>query len=260
MRPLLFIFLNVIFFQSALYGQDTAIDSPDSSKAVDNNLRVNGGASKIIVRAAPVLLLSYGLMSLENKPVRFLDKQISHELMESNPGFSTHLDDKLRYAPIVAVYSMNFLGIKGRSDFFDRTAIYMMSNIIMSKSVDFLKDKSHRLRPSQGDFRSFPSGHTAIAFGAAEFMRLEYKDRSPWYGYAAYSVAAATGAIRMLKNEHYVSDVLAGAGVGILSTKASYLLYPWLKKKILGQKDLKFQAMPFIQRGAVGYTVIAPLN
>ncbi|MEJ6980035.1 phosphatase PAP2 family protein [Pedobacter sp. P351] len=256
MKFFILTFLHFLAFQFTTFAQDTISRPPDSSKTA-KSFHVS---SKLIAYGAPALLLSYGFMSLENKPVQNLDIGIRHELVEGKPGFSTHWDDNLRYAPIMAVYSLNLLGIKGKNNLIDRSAIYLISNIIMSKSVDFLKDKTHKLRPSQGDFRSFPSGHTALAFGAAEFMRLEYKDKSPWFGYTAYSIAAATGAIRMVKNEHWLSDVLAGAGVGILSTKASYTLYPWLKKKIIGSKNLNFRSSPFVDHGVIGYSIIVPLN
>ena len=78
-----------------------------------------------------------------------------------------------------------------------------------------------------GSGRAFPSGHTATAFVAAEFIQQEFKDASPWYGFAGYTVATATGTLRMLKNAHWFSDVVAGAGVGILTTKLTYLAYPF---------------------------------
>ena len=71
---------------------------------------------------------------------------------------------------------------------------------------------------------SFPSGHTAIAFASAEFLRHEYKD-DPWIGYAGYAVATATGLLRMYNNKHYLGDIVAGAGFGIASAKLSYFLY-----------------------------------
>ncbi|WP_349019047.1 hypothetical protein [Pedobacter ginsengisoli] len=45
------------------------------------------------------------------------------------------------------------------------------------------------------------------------FCTKEFKDKSVWYGVAGYVVAM-------------------GTGTGILSTKISYLLYPYLKQKI----------------------------
>lgn len=86
-------------------------------------------------------------------------------------------------------------------------------------------------------------------------MRLEYKAVSPWYGYSAYAAAAATGAIKIMENAHWLSDVLAGAGVGILSTRVAYYVYP-IGKEIAGRrKDLEFRTMPFMGRDFVGASV-----
>ena len=55
-------------------------------------------------------------------------------------------------------------------------------------------------------------------------MHKEYGDRSPWYSISAFTVATATGISRILNNRHWLSDVLAGAGIGILSTELGYYL------------------------------------
>ena len=50
--------------------------------------------------------------------------------------------------------------------------------------------------------------------------------------YLAYGIATSVGVVRMANNKHYLSDVLVGAGLGILSMKMSYLThqYKWKKK------------------------------
>jgi len=214
---------------------------------------------KVSKLAVPVMLIGYGFTSLDNSLIRQADKHIRHELLEEYPHFSTKLDDKLQYAPGIAVYALNIMGVKSKHNLFDRTALYLISNSIMGFSVNFLKDKTAKLRPSGADRRSFPSGHTATAFVAAEFMRQEFNDISPWYGYIGYSLAGATGALRMMNNQHWLSDVLAGAGVGILSTKLTYFVYPWIKSKIIKRKDLNFIAAPMIQKGSLGFTAVIPL-
>lgn len=74
--------------------------------------------------------------------------------------------------------------------------------------------------------RSFPSGHTTIAFAAATTVTLQYKK---WYiAVPAYLWAGATGYSRLYAGEHYPSDVLAGAAVGIGS---AYLAH-WISGKI----------------------------
>ena len=48
--------------------------------------------------------------------------------------------------------------------------------------------------------------------------------RSPWYSVAGYGVATATGVMRVLNNRHRISDVLSGAGIGIMSGELAYAL------------------------------------
>jgi membrane-associated phospholipid phosphatase len=67
-------------------------------------------------------------------------------------------------------------------------------------------------------------------------MHQEYSEVNRWYSVYAYSFAAATGGMRMVNNRHWMSDVLVGAGLGMIATKSVYLAYPYLKKKLLKKK------------------------
>jgi membrane-associated phospholipid phosphatase len=59
---------------------------------------------------------------------------------------------------------------------------------------------------------SFPSGHAALAFATATVMaRL-----LPRWRPAFFFVAALVAMERVAENAHYVSDVIAGAGLGVL--------------------------------------------
>ena len=63
-------------------------------------------------------------------------------------------------------------------------------------------------------------------------MNQEFGWRSPWYSVAGYSMATATALLRIMNNRHWAGDVIAGAGIGILSTKFSYWLYSkWENRK-----------------------------
>jgi membrane-associated phospholipid phosphatase len=108
---------------------------------------------------------------------------------------------------------------------------------MMSVTVLALKDITKEERPDGSSNNSFPSGHTATAFAGAEFMYQEYKDKSIWYGISGYIVATATGAFRVVNNRHWVTDVVAGAGIGIITTKAAYWMYPYLNKKVFTKKE-----------------------
>ncbi len=72
-----------------------------------------------------------------------------------------------------------------------------------------------RRRPDGSDHESFPSGHTSISFQAASFIHLRYGSE---YGAAAYLAAAFVGFSRVHARKHFVSDVVAGAALGVLST------------------------------------------
>lgn len=76
-------------------------------------------------------------------------------------------------------------------------------------------------------------------------MWQEYKDKSIWYGISGYLVATGTGVFRMYNNKHWLTDVAMGAGIGILSTKAAYWLYPILNEKIFKSKNKAAIALPF---------------
>jgi len=156
----------------------------------------------------------------------------------------------------VAVYGLNAVGIKGKNNFRDRTMIYAMSQLINSALVFPLKTWSAETRPDGTNQFSFPSGHTANAFISAEFLRQEYKHVSPWYGVAGYAVAATTGYLRMYNNKHWLGDVVAGAGFGIMSTKLAYWIYPTIKKKLFKDKDVKTVVMPTYQSGAFGVGMV----
>lgn len=69
-------------------------------------------------------------------------------------------------------------------------------------------------RPNGGR-QSFPSGHTSISFSSAEFLRKRYG----WeYGLPAYAAASFVAYSRVESRQHYPRDVVAGAGIGILSS------------------------------------------
>ena len=68
------------------------------------------------------------------------------------------------------------------------------------------------------EYRSFPSGHTVMAFSAAAAVTSEtsrWWPRSRWYvGPLMYGGATLVGASRMYNNKHWASDVLVGAAIG----------------------------------------------
>lgn len=205
----------------------------------------------------PAVFIGYGLVSLTgNNVIRRLDYTTNNELQEDHPTFAMKVDNFTRYAPAVAVYGLDLAGIKARHNLVDRSAMLLMSVAIAQASVGSIKGLTHRTRPNGTSNSSFPSGHTSFAFMSAEFLYQEYKDQSVWYGIAGYAVATGTGILRLYNNAHWVSDVVAGAGFGILSTKVSYLLYPYLKQKIFRGKAQNMVFSPGYQHGNLNFSLI----
>lgn len=180
----------------------------------------------------PASLMLYGTIEATLAPKnRLLNYAIGHEVITHKPE-KFQIDDITQYVPAASVYALNLVGIKGKHNFKDRTIILGMASLFTAASVNGLKYTARVERPDKSAKNSFPSGHTAIAFMGAEFLWQEYKDVSIWYGIAGYTIAAGTGAFRIYNNKHWVGDVAFGAGLGILSTKLAYWLYPTVEKKI----------------------------
>ena len=204
----------------------------------------------------PATLIAYGFISLGSDGLQNLDNTTKIEIREHHPNPVTKLDNYLQFSPAIAVYGLNALGIKGKNNFRDRSMIYGLSTLIMGTSVYALKSITKVQRPDGSGNNSFPSGHTATAFAAAEFMRQEYKEVSPWYGVLGYGAATVTGILRLYNNKHWVSDVVAGAGFGILSTKIAYWIYPSIKRKFFKDKPMNTMVMPFYQNRGGGLSMI----
>jgi membrane-associated phospholipid phosphatase len=70
-------------------------------------------------------------------------------------------------------------------------------------------------------YQSFPSGHATAAFAFASSVTSQLnRDRSPirkWAGPVLYALAGVTAFARTYDHDHWVSDVVAGAGAGTLS-------------------------------------------
>lgn len=77
-----------------------------------------------------------------------------------------------------------------------------------------LKRSVGRLRPNGENTYSFPSGHTSGAFTGASYIHQRY---GLIKALPAYFVASMVGCIRVHKLAHYPTDVLAGAGIAILT-------------------------------------------
>jgi hypothetical protein len=148
--------------------------------------------------------------------------EVREERNEHFVNFSHRIDDYLQHVPSATAFIMSVSGVKGKHDLPNQIALYVKSELVMLSVVYPLKYTIGEQRPDEGDRYSFPSGHTAQAFTAATFLAKEYGHKSIWIPIGAYTVATTVGVFRVLNNRHWISDVLVGAGIGMLSTELVY--------------------------------------
>lgn len=180
----------------------------------------------------PAAMIGYGVASFYAKPLRRLDHYVYSSADKHDIVTNSHLENYFQYAPVILTYGINMVGVHGKNTFLDRTILFGLSEAMSSLFVFSVKHATHRLRPDGSDRYSFPSGHTANAFAEAEFMSQELSGKSVVYGVIGYGFAATTGVFRIYHQDHWFSDVVAGAGVGILATKTAYLVYPYLRNRL----------------------------
>lgn len=101
-----------------------------------------------------------------------------------------------------------------------------------------LKLSVRRTRPD-GTAYSFPSGHTSGTFATATVLQRHYGWK---VGIPAYAFATYVGGSRLQANRHYLSDVLFGAAVGIVSGRTV----------TVGHGRRTFAIAPMISAGGAG--------
>lgn len=95
-------------------------------------------------------------------------------------------------------------------------------------------EQTPRPTDTSDDYKSFPSGHTLMAFSSAAYLQTM---SSIYYPHskgvriatiAGWTAATATGVLRVVSANHHLTDVLAGAAIG----SALGFLGPWITSKI----------------------------
>ena len=170
-------------------------------------------------------------------------QQTKHSLVTN---FKSGVDDYLQFLGPVATVGLKLSGYEGRSDWPRLFASAAMSYGIMAALVNGIKYTAKEMRPDGTSANSWPSGHTATAFVGATMLHKEYGlTRSPWFSVLGYGTATATGVMRVLNNRHWISDVLSGAGIGIMSTELGYAL-----------SDVFFKGRGLLRGDAIGERTI----
>lgn len=232
----------------------------DSLRLADSTINLTANKVELYkptVKEIVIPTAIFGVAALSvNNP--WLVKQRNHiqDALSAKGKHKIKFDDYAQYTQMLAVYGLNLCGVQGRHSFKDRTILLATSYATMGILVNSMKRIFREQRPDTQTRNSFPSGHTATAFMGAEFLYQEYKNVSPWIGYSGYALAALTGYLRIYNNRHYINDVLAGACIGMLSTKFAYWLYPRIfKKSYKHNAQTQIAALPYLSPESIGAAV-----
>jgi hypothetical protein len=252
------VLLFLVFFVNTTFsiGQKIQDKSILDSLNFNSKKEIKFNTKALIV---PATLISYGVLATDNGQLELFNTELKGEVKE-HIDYKTSIDDFSQYTPLVSIFLLDVSGIPGKNKLKDKTIIASTAYLIMGVSVASIKRISHIERPDGSGFNSFPSGHTATAFMGAELLFQEYKDVSYWYGISGYFVAAGTGAFRMINNRHWLSDIAAGAGIGILSTKLSYWLFPRINKiftKNSETSNKKISFLPYYNGKNIGFGFVS---
>lgn len=136
--------------------------------------------------------------------------------------------------PLAATWALKAMGVESRS----RTRRMLTANglaiLIAGGTVKGLKLAVHEQRPNGKDNQSCPSGHTALAFTSAAILEREFGHISPWITVGGYTTATATEWLRLRHHAHYVNDIFAGAGIGLVATNLAY----FITDRFFGEREI----------------------
>ncbi len=183
---------------------------------------------------APLALIAAGAWLTDEDRWGGVRRKVRESLAHRAGRPAFHGDDALQFLPLAAHVGLGWSGVPARHPGRERMALALTGFTVNELLVRAAKRVWHEARPDGSDRQAFPSGHTARAFLGAELLRRDYGWR---VGLPAYVFATGIGVLRLYNDRHWVSDVVAGAGFGLLSAELGHRLLHWERK-----------LLPFLQR------------
>jgi hypothetical protein len=201
----------LILINASLFAQ---IDSVSLRKETPKNL------PRLFI--LPSTIIISGVIIKETKYRESIQKDVQTSSLKTN----NHIDDFIQYAPMAEIYIADICYSKTKNEVFQQSKNLIISQLFTAIIVQSLKITTNVTRPN-GASHSFPSGHTSVAFTGATALYLEYRDINPLLAYSGYGFSTTTGLLRVTNNKHWASDVLVGAGIGMLSARLIWYINPF---------------------------------
>jgi membrane-associated phospholipid phosphatase len=168
------------------------------------------------------------LVLMSRSDVNWFDRRATYNWSLKYDSMSNVTRDVVFFMPLSLLLS-DYI----RQDILTISVLYIETWLIANGVKDCLKSITGRPRPyvynedvddeikmTRDAIRSFPSGHTTIAFFSGAFFATVFSDyypKSEWklpVWIASLSIAVATGYFRYKAGKHYPTDILAGAVIG----------------------------------------------
>ena len=217
--------LFIVFYSDFIYSQDSLNSYHAVAEKKVAAQHPNPRYLKPTALIAPGAFLLYGGLKPVINAIPRIDSTIFTRTKQNYPDFHTNADDYLTWIPSASVYVLDAFHVKTAHSF-KRHLILDAGSLLITGGIGYgmrLITKNSKVYNSFGT--DFPSAHTANAFRGAEILHQELKATKPWLSYSGYVVATGVGLLRIFNKDHLLSEVLAGAGLGIISTKLTYWIF-----------------------------------
>jgi membrane-associated phospholipid phosphatase len=122
-------------------------------------------------------------------------------------------DGAVQWIAAAAVYGVGLASRNARTQALG--SALLESQILEGAITQGLKHTVSRTRPNGGRY-SFPSGHESASFATADVVMQRFGWKA---GLPAYGAAVFVGWSRIAQREHYLSDVIFGAAIGVASAR-----------------------------------------
>lgn len=197
------------------------------SESLDSIYRYDENRLRYKQLILPASLIAVGSFGISNGWFHKINKSVRADMSNIRGNHYFRADDYLQYLPVITHIGLGAVNVRCKHSFKERLVVSTTSYLAMSIMVNSIKYTVCEKRPDSNAMNSFPSGHTATVFTGAELVREEY---GLGLGIGAYTVATSVAILRLYNDRHWLNDVIAGAGIGILSAHIGYWMLPLYKK------------------------------
>lgn len=150
--------------------------------------------------------------------------------------YLTYLGDGIIWVPLFAytiVYKREFLIAIIAALIICTVLTHFLKRVVFPDELRPIGILTSRVRTIEGlqinRIHSFPSGHTSTAFTLA--LLLAFRFAKPFWTFFFPVIAFFVGYSRVYLAQHFVTDVFAGALIGIVSAFLSLMVYKWWKER-----------------------------